>query len=102
MSIPSILGLIYNILRIGRQILSKLDDFIRNRNIKKRYGENHDNVENGDIDNSESVVWYNRDKIKQGKLQDCYNKSYWRPAFEKLLQNDVELSHLEKNLKKEY
>ena len=58
--------------------------------------------ENGDIDNSESVVWYNRDKIKQGKLQDCYNKSYWRPAFEKLLQNDVELSHLEKNLKKEY
>ena len=41
-------------------------------------------------------------KIKQGELQDCYNKSYWRPAFEKLLQNDIELSYLEKYLKKEY
>ncbi len=58
--------------------------------------------ENGDLDNCESVVWYNIDKIKQGELQDCYNKSYWRPAFEKLLQNDIELSYLEKYLKKEY
>lgn len=58
--------------------------------------------ENGDIDNYESVVWYNRERIKQGELQDFYNKSYWRPAFEKLLQNDKELSHLEKYLKKEY
>lgn len=58
--------------------------------------------ENGDLYNNESVVWYNRGKIKQGELQDCYNKSYWRPAFEKLLQNDSELSYLEKYLKKEY
>lgn len=58
--------------------------------------------ENGDINNFESVVWYNREQIKAGYLQDCYNKSYWKPAFEQLLKNDSELCHLEKYLKREY
>ena len=57
--------------------------------------------ENGDIIKNESVVWFDRNEIKRGKIQDCYNKSYWRPAFEQLLRNDKELSYLEKFLEKE-
>lgn len=57
--------------------------------------------ENGDIVKFESVVWYDRGAIKEGKLQECYNRSYWRPAFEVLLKNDKELCYLEKFLEKE-
>ena len=50
MSIASILGLVYNILRIGRQILSTRENFLRNRKTKEKYKEGHDVIENGDID----------------------------------------------------
>ena len=50
MSIASILGLVYNILRIGRQILSTIENFLRNRKTKEKYKEGHDAIENGDID----------------------------------------------------
>jgi predicted HAD superfamily hydrolase len=65
------------------------------------YG-NESIFENGDISEYQSITNYNRELIKQGLLQECYNKSYWKPAFEKLLQNDNELCHLEKYLRKEY
>lgn len=55
--------------------------------------------ENGDITKFESVVWYDTKRIKAGELQDCYNKSYWRPAFVTKLRNDTELAYLEKYLK---
>jgi predicted HAD superfamily hydrolase len=54
--------------------------------------------ENGDISKFESCVWYDREEIKAGRLQDCYDKSYWRPAFLTQLRNDKELSSLEKHL----
>lgn len=49
-STTSVLSLIYNILRIGRNLFSALNIFRRNRQIKKRYEESHDAVENGDVD----------------------------------------------------
>ena len=56
--------------------------------------------ENGDIENFESISGYDRDKIKSGNLQECYNMSYWREAFIKLLQDDRELAFMEKYIRK--
>ena len=58
--------------------------------------------ENGNITQFESCVWYDRDRIIKGELQDCYDKSYWRPAFITLLRNDKELAHLEKLIRVHY
>lgn len=46
----SALWLLYRILSIGKRFLLFLRDFRRNKELKKRYEENHDAVENGDID----------------------------------------------------
>ncbi len=56
--------------------------------------------ENGDIENFESISGYDREKIMSGNLQECYNMSYWREAFVKLLQNDPELAFMEKYIRK--
>ena len=49
---------------------------------------NQDIFENGSYDNNESVVWFNKDWIRKGKLRECYSRSYWKSAFKKLLEND--------------
>ena len=51
---------------------------------------NQDIFENGSYDNNESVVWFNKDWIRKGKLRECYGRSYWKSAFKKLLENDKE------------
>lgn len=48
--------------------------------------------ENGS--DNESVTWFNKDLIRQGKLKECYNRSYWKNAFKLLLNNDKELKVL--------
>ena len=50
--------------------------------------------ENGSLFANESITWYNKDIIKKGKLVECYGKSYWKPAFKKLLLNDSEYKDL--------
>lgn len=55
--------------------------------------------ENGSCDNFESLAWYNKDLIKQGKLKECYNRSYWKNAFKVLLQNDPEFKFLYRFIK---
>ena len=50
--------------------------------------------ENGSYKDNESIVWFERDLIRQGKLKECYNKSYWKTAFKVLLENDNQLKHL--------
>ena len=54
--------------------------------------------ENGNERTMESIVWFDKEKIKQGRLIECYNRSYWREAFIKLLKADNELAYLEKQL----
>lgn len=49
--------------------------------------------ENGSY-NTESIVWFDRDLIRQGKLKECYSRSYWKTAFKILLENDNQLKHL--------
>lgn len=54
--------------------------------------------ENGSYDENESVVWYNKDLIKRGKLKECYNRSYWKTAFVILMKNDPKYSFLLKEI----
>ena len=56
--------------------------------------------ENGSYDTNESVVWFNKNFIRRGKLKECYNRSYWKPAFRLLMQNDPDLKSLIKVLGK--
>lgn len=55
--------------------------------------------ENGSYDNNESIVWFNKDLIKKGKIRECYIRSYWKPAFKLLLNNDPEFKSLAKEIK---
>lgn len=55
---------------------------------------NRELFENGSLFANESIVWYNRDEIKRGKLRECYNRSYWKPAFKVLLENDSDYKNL--------
>lgn len=50
--------------------------------------------ENGSYENNESVVWFNKDWIRKGKLKECYSRSYWKSAFRLLLSNDKEYKSL--------
>lgn len=52
--------------------------------------------ENGSYKNNESVVWFNKDWIKKGKLKECYSRSYWKSAFKLLLTNDKDYKSLAK------
>lgn len=56
--------------------------------------------ENGSYDENESVVWYNKDLIKRGKLKECYNRSYWKTAFVVLMKDDPKYSFLLKEVDK--
>lgn len=47
----------------------------------------------------ESIIGFNKDKILNGELRECYAKSYAKPLFIKLLEQDRDLKHLRKLLK---
>ena len=47
----------------------------------------------------ESIVKFEKDYIKQGKLPECYRKSYWKSAFKVLLNNDPQYKQLSKYIK---
>jgi len=46
----------------------------------------------------ERGINFDRDAILHGKLKECYNGSYAKPLFKKMLEHDVELKHLSKLL----
>lgn len=50
--------------------------------------------ENGSYKENESIVWFDKDLIRQGKLKECYNRSYWKTAFKIILENDKEYKSL--------
>ena len=47
----------------------------------------------------ESIIGFDKAKILEGKLKECYARSYAKPLFIKLLEQDRELKHLRKLLK---
>ena len=46
----------------------------------------------------ESVIGFDKEKIVNGKLRECYNRSYAKPLFKRLLEADKDLKHLSKLL----
>ena len=46
----------------------------------------------------ESIIGFDKDKILNGGLRECYNRSYAKPLFKKLLEADEDLKHLGKLL----
>ena len=75
-------------------ILRILNRFFTSPTIEEAEFGNSKLFENGSYDNDESVVWYDKDLIKAGKLKECFNRSYWKPAFKTLMKNDKELKSL--------
>lgn len=49
--------------------------------------------ENGSNED-DSIVCFDKERIRQGKLKECYNRSYWKRAFKLLLENDPDLKFL--------
>ncbi len=43
--------------------------------------------DNGAEDALENITWFNEDRIKNGRIVECYNRSYWKEAFLKMLEN---------------
>ena len=81
-------------------ILKILGRFFTSPTIEEARFGNSKLFENGSYDNDESVVWYDRDLIRAGKLKECYNRSYWKPAFKVLMKNDKELKNLMRIIEK--
>jgi hypothetical protein len=54
--------------------------------------------ENGSNEN-ESVVWFDRDLIRKGKIKECYIRSYWKQAFKLLLEKDKEFKFLKEKVR---
>lgn len=81
-------------------VLKVLDRFLMNPTLEEAEFGNLEIFENGSYDKDESIAWYNKDLIKKGKLKECYNRSYWKPAFKVLMKNDPEYSFLLKEIEK--
>lgn len=54
--LSTILGFIYNILKIGRKVSIYIDTFLRNHNIRKKYKEGHNAVEDGDVKKINDII----------------------------------------------
>lgn len=81
-------------------ILNILERFFKFPTPEEAEFGNSELFENGSYDTNESVVWYNKDLIRKGKLKECYNRSYWKPAFKILMNNDKDYKFLVKEIEK--
>lgn len=43
--------------------------------------------DNGAEDALENITWFNQDRIRNGRILECYSRSYWKEAFIKILNN---------------
>ena len=75
-------------------IIKILDRFFTEPTVEEAAFGNSKLFENGSYDSDESVVWFDKDLIRAGKLKECYSRSYWKPAFKVLMKNDPDLKSL--------
>ncbi len=87
-----------NISPVYSDCIKIMMNFLEYPTIEEAEFANREIFENGSAENNESVVWFDREWIRKGKLKECYNRSYWKPAFKALLENDPYLSFLRKEL----
>jgi len=43
--------------------------------------------DNGSEEALENITWFNESRIKNGRILECYNRSYWKEAFMQILNN---------------
>ncbi len=43
--------------------------------------------DNGSEKAMENIIWFNQERIKSGRVVECYDRSYWKEAFLMLLNN---------------
>jgi hypothetical protein len=41
--------------------------------------------DNGSEEALENITWFNENRIKNGRILECYNRSYWKEAFLRML-----------------
>ena len=59
---------------------------------------NQNIFENGSNGN-ESITWFDEALIRAGKIKECFNKSYWKPAFKLLLASSKDFKDLESKIR---
>lgn len=67
--------------------------YVDNPTVEEAEFNNQDLFENGSNE-VDSIVMFDRNMLSQGKIKDCYQKSYWKSAFMVLLKNSQEFKHL--------
>ena len=67
--------------------LAILERFLEFPTLEEAQFANRDIFENGSLNVNESITWFNEKLIRAGKLKECYNRSYWKPAFKVLMEN---------------
>ena len=80
-------------------ILSIMERFLKFPTLEEANFGNSKLFENGSYDKNESIVWYDKELIKKGKLKECYTRSYWKEAFKLLMENDKEFKSLMRFIK---
>ncbi len=55
MNLTVIISLLGNIIRVVQKITSFISNYKRNKDIKKKYEEGHDAVENGDVEDLNDI-----------------------------------------------
>lgn len=43
--------------------------------------------DNGSEEALENITWFNENRIKKGRILECYNRSYWKEGFMQILNN---------------
>ncbi len=43
--------------------------------------------DNGSEEALENITWFNEDRLKKGRILECYKRSYWKEAFLQILNN---------------
>lgn len=55
--------------------------------------------DNGSEKALENIIWFNKERIKNGRIVECYNRSYWKEAFLQVL-DESEFAGLLKYIEK--
>lgn len=55
-AISAILSLLYNIIRVSRDIVSRIESYIGNKKIKDKYGNAETIVKDGDVDKINDII----------------------------------------------
>ena len=70
--------------------------FLNNPTVEEAQCYNKRVFENGSYNCDESIVWFDEEQIRRGKVRECYIRSYWKTAFKLLLSQSGDFKELER------